>query len=38
VLISVLVLVSCSVLFVGRVTAVQDQRAGGTLPIRQTFT
>jgi hypothetical protein len=38
VLIPVLVLVSCSMLFVGRVTAVQDQRAGGTLPIRQTFT
>lgn len=38
VLIPVLVVVSCSALFVSGVTAVQDQRAGGTLPIGQTFT
>lgn len=38
VLIPVLVVVSCSALFVGGVNAVQDQRAGGTLPIGQTFT
>ena len=38
VLVPVLVVVSCSALFVGGVTAVQDQRAGGTLPIGQTFT
>jgi hypothetical protein len=38
VLVPVLVVVSCSALFVGGVTDVQDQRAGGTLPIGQTFT
>jgi hypothetical protein len=38
VLIPVLVVVSCSVLFVGGVSAVQSQRQGGTLPIGQTFT
>ena len=38
VLVPILVVVSCSALFVGGVTAVQDQRAGGTLPIGQTFT
>jgi hypothetical protein len=38
VLVPVLVVVSCSALFVGGVTAVQDQRQGGTLPIGQTFT
>ncbi len=37
-LVPVLVVVSCSALFVGGVNAVQDQRAGGTLPIGQTFT
>jgi hypothetical protein len=38
VLVPVLVVVSCSALFVGGVTAVQDQRQGGSLPIGQTFT
>jgi hypothetical protein len=38
VLVPVLVVASCSVLFVRGVTAVQDQRAGGTVPIGQTFT
>jgi hypothetical protein len=38
VLIPVLIVAGCSALFVGGVSAVQDQRAGGALPIGQTFT
>jgi hypothetical protein len=38
VLIPVLVIAGCSALFVGGVSAVQDQRQGGTVAIGQTFT